>query len=172
MISCIKERNIYGHDPAFFFRPFQRWEKPELNQMTSRWLSECWTRNSTLTKVVKCHKGGKQNSDGYEMDCIEGVEKCRAGGIFKWEKAKGWTNPCNHLLTCCFNGRTNTMANIFWDEYDKTVGGNVASYLPLGDSEGYTKRDDAWINIILSRNEPISAVEDSVLRRELKRSER
>jgi hypothetical protein len=54
-------------------------------------------------------------------------------------------------------------ANIFWDEYDKTVGGNVASYLPLGDSEGYTKRDDAWINIILSRNEPISAVEDSVL---------
>jgi hypothetical protein len=66
------------------------------------------------------------------------------------------------------------MANAFWDEYDLTVGGNVASYLPLGDSKGYTKRDDdifAWVNIILSRNEPISAVEDSVLRRELKHSE-
>jgi hypothetical protein len=108
------------------------------------------------------------------MDCHKGVQKCRAGGIFKWEKAKGWTNPCNHLLTCFFNDRINTMANAFWDEYDKTVGGNVASYLPLGGSEGYAKRDDAtfaWINIILRRNELISAVEDSVLRRELKHSE-
>jgi hypothetical protein len=39
--DVMHQREIYGHDPAFFFRPLQRWrrfrrEKPELSQMTSR----------------------------------------------------------------------------------------------------------------------------------------
>jgi hypothetical protein len=56
-----------------------------------------------ILKIVKCHKGGKRNSDGYEMDCIEGVENAELAEFSSGRKQKG--GPIL-ATTCCFNGRS------------------------------------------------------------------
>jgi hypothetical protein len=84
---------------------------------------------------------------------------------YLWQKGSGYSNLFKHILACVFKGDLEEMRKAYWIMVDQQSGKLPRHGFKVGLT--FTNRDIAlyeWMNIIVDKNLPISAIEDYDMR--------
>ena len=124
-------------------------------------LALCQPLPESVGKVY--HRNGNVSMATFlSVKCPSGNKCDKPDGVIKWQKGVGWSNPLQHLVTCCFGGSKASCESAYRQKVMSAPG--TINFPIIAKKDMRSVAMEHWINLIVFKNIPIEWVEDEHMR--------